>query len=254
MSVFKKDYAKIYDSLYKNKDYEDECNFIEAIFSKYSKKSRRVLDLGCGTGGHALVLAKRGYDVVGIDRSTEMLEIAQKRAGQAGLPVTFSKGDITALNLREKFDAVISMFAVMSYQTSNDALAAACRTAKKYLIPGGVFLFDCWHGPAVLAEKPAVRIKEIIKDNNERIIRFTNPVLDAINHTVDVKFKVWNIKGDNLLQEVNESHLMRFLFPQEIRYFLEAAGFRDVEFCPFLQLKKTLTEKDWNMMVIARAK
>ena len=66
MIVFGKEYANTYDALYENKDYEKECDFIEAIFSKGSLNAKTVLDLGCGTGGHALVLAKRGYEVLGL--------------------------------------------------------------------------------------------------------------------------------------------------------------------------------------------
>jgi len=63
-----KDYASAYDFLYQDKDYEKECDFIESIFVRYSGNVKRVLDLGCGTGGHALILVRRGYHIVGVDR------------------------------------------------------------------------------------------------------------------------------------------------------------------------------------------
>ena len=84
-------------------------------------------------------------------------------------------------------------------------------------------------------------------------MRFTQPVLDVINQLVIVNFTVWVIdkKGNTIINKTNEVHTMRFIFPQEIKYFLEVAGFKNVEFCPFLELDKQLTEKDWNMMVSA---
>src|SRR6266581_5500689 len=78
--VFGRDYAAAYDDLYQDKDYLAETDLIENVFKLYGQSTvRRVLDLGCGTGGHAVVLAARGYEVVGIDRSAEMLERARAR-------------------------------------------------------------------------------------------------------------------------------------------------------------------------------
>jgi len=252
MKLFGEDYAFVYDFLYQDKDYEKECDFIEDVFAKYLGKVKTVLDLGCGTGGHALILAKRGYRIVGVDRSEEMLNIARSKSKDANLSINFIKGDITDINLKEKFDAVISMFAVMSYQTTNSAISGVCRVANNHLIPGGIFLFDCWNGPAVLMDKTTARIKEVKLNNKEKIIRFTEPIPSILMHTVEIRFKVLRIKAENVISETNESHLMRFLFPQEIKYFLEVAGFKKIEFCPFLGFEKPLTEHDWNMTVIAK--
>ncbi|MBU2578331.1 class I SAM-dependent methyltransferase [Patescibacteria group bacterium] len=252
MTVFGKEYVENYDYIYQDKDYKKECDFIEKIFTKQSKKVKKVLDLGCGTGGHALILAKRGYRIIGIDRAEYMLKIAQRKAKNTNCCIDFIKGDITNIDLNEKFDAVISMFAVMGYQTTNSAIENVCKIAKKHLSTGGIFLFDCWYGPAVLVEKPCIRVKEISLNKDEKIIRFTEPILNILDHTVETRFKVLKIKNSCLVSETNESHFMRFLFPQEIKYFLEVAGFKKIEFCPFLELEKPLTEHDWNMAVIAR--
>ena len=251
MAVFEKEYSEAYDCLYQDKDYVKECDFIEALFSKSNGKIKTILDMGCGTGGHSSILTKRGYNVTGVDLSAKMLDIAREKAAAANLSIEYIQGDLTKIRIKQKYDAVISMFAVMSYQTANDALEAACETAMEHLNPGGIFIFDCWHGPAVLTDKPGVRVKEIKLSNKEKIIRFTDPLLDPIMHTVDTRFKLWRIKEGCVVSEVNESHLMRFIFPQEIRYYLKKAGFKRVEFRPFLEIAKTLTEKDWNMTVIA---
>lgn len=251
--VFNAEYSIIYDALYKDKDYEAECDFIETLFCKHSYRPTTILDIGCGTGGHALILAKRGYRVTGIDRSDSMLDIAKTKAKDSGLEIEFIKGDLTNISIDRKFDAIICMFAVMSYQISNSAVAAVCRLAKESIAPEGSFMFDCWHGSAVLLDRPDVRIKEITLDNNERIIRFTEPEIEIINHTVKVNFRIWRIKN-NKFTETHEVHRMRFLFPQEIKYFLEVAGFQKVDIYPFLGLDRELTEEDWNMMVVGRMK
>lgn len=74
-------YSNYYDTLYEDKNYGAECDFIETIFSKfYLAPVKHILDLGCGTGGHAIPLAQRGYHVTGIDRSEEMLKKAEEKA------------------------------------------------------------------------------------------------------------------------------------------------------------------------------
>lgn len=252
VKVFDKEYSRAYDRLYKDKNYIKECDFIESVFKKNRLKVRRILDLGCGTGGHSLVLAKRGYDVVGVDISNEMLNIARSKAKEAGLQVKFVQGDIAKLNLKEKFDAVISMFAVIGYQTTDKGILKSFGAAKKHLLPGGLFLFDCWHGRAALSEKPAACMRDA-KLGDERIIRFTNSTVQEKENVVRVEFKVLNFRKNRLIGEADEVHLVRFLFPNEVRSFLEKSGFVKICFCPFMKPGKRLTKNDWNMTVSARA-
>jgi len=251
MTIFR-DYAYIYDALYEDKDYKKECQFQEKILKTYAfGQIRTILDLGCGTGGHALILAERGYKVTGVDLSREMLEISRKKAKERKLNTEFIQGDIRNLKLNQKFDAVISMFAVISYQITNEDLISTFKVALKHLKKNGLFIFDVWFGPAVLAQKPSNRFKVMEKDN-ERIIRFATPVLDILNHTVDVKYKIIKLSKDKVLDEVDEVHKVRFLFPQEIKLICDMTGFKVLELCPFMELGKIPTEKDWNVTGIVR--
>jgi SAM-dependent methyltransferase len=251
MTVFGQIYASAYDSLYQDKDYEKECDFLEGIFRKSSGKIRTVLDLGCGTGGHALILAKRGYQVTGVDRSADMLSAAKEKAQDAAIDLELIESPIQELNLGRKFDAVISMFAVFSYQIENRDLALACKTARNHLNNDGTLVFDAWHGLAVMTDPPTERAKEIVS-GDKRIIRITRPSVNALSHTVDTNFKVLNLNKGILTSETEETHTMRFLFPEEIKYFLEVAGFNEISFCPFLRPDSRLTMSDWNMTVVAR--
>ena len=252
MEVFGRQYSSIYDRVYGAKNYERECDFIEAKSKARGVKVKSILDLGCGTGGHALILANRGYKVTGVDRSGGMLRLARKKAAQAGLRIDFVRGDITRLRLKRKFDAVISMFAVMGYQTANAAVSGACKTAKEHLSRNGIFLFDCWNGAAVLAHKPEARLKRINLRNGEAISRAASPETDITAHTVTLRIKSLRVKGKAVLERSDETHCVRFFFPMETAYFLEAAGFREVLVSPFPGPDKPLTERDWNMAVIAR--
>src|SRR5207244_5704745 len=114
----------------------------------------------CGTGNHALPLAQRGYEVLGVDRSEGMLARFREKAAQ--LPdgtATCVPGDVRSVELGRTFDAVVMLFAVLGYQLGNADVLAALRTARRHLRPGGLFVTDFWYGPAVLSERPAERIK-----------------------------------------------------------------------------------------------
>jgi len=202
-------------------------------------------------GGHIILLAQRDYQVTGINRSDRMLKIAKEKAKPSGVEINFFLGDICTLDLACTFDAVISMFAVMSYQTTNADVAAACQTARRHLDHGGIFIFDAWHGPGVLTDPPTQRVK-IVQDGARRVVRFTEPVVDVMNHTVETRFKVWTTEDNRIISEVDESHLMRFLFPQEVAYFLGVAGFNHVRFCPFMELDGKLDQSVWNVTVIVQ--
>ena len=104
-------------------------------------------------------MAKRGYDVSGIDRSEDMLKIAQEKATEEKLSINFKQEDIRTFNFNQKFDAVVAMFAVMGYQTTNEDVEATIRSVRKHLEPGGLFIFDVWFGPAVINERPSERVK-----------------------------------------------------------------------------------------------
>ncbi len=102
-----------------------------------------------------------------------------------------------------------------------------------------------------MTDPPTERIKEV-KHEDERIIRITKPHINALAHTVDTNFRVLTFRKDSLILETEETHTMRFFFTQEIKYFLESAGFTDVQFCPFLKPDSQLSAHDWNMTVIAQ--
>jgi SAM-dependent methyltransferase len=247
-------YAAFYDTLYETKDYARECDFVESIFAAHARKEvRSVLDLGCGTGGHAFPLSARGYEVVGVDRSEAMLSAARAKAdGQPGAAPEFVLGDIQSVRLGRDFDAVLSLFAVMSYQTSDDAVRAAFATARAHLSAGGLFVFDAWFGPGVMTQPPAERQKTVETESG-RIHRFARPRLDLLAQVVAVHYQLYRETGGKKQDEVNEVHEMRFFFPNELRILLQQSGFRLVRLSPFLDLAGTLAPNDWNFTAIAEA-
>lgn len=252
MEVFK-DYGKYYDILYQDKDYEKECDFIEEIFKRYSQKPiETILDVGCGTGGHAIPLAKRGYRVSGFDASEIMIQRAKEKSKSEGLKIEFEVADICDFNMNRKFDACICMFAVINYLTRNDQIQHALTNIRRHLNPNGLFIFDSWNGLAVLRILPEVRVK-IMEGGGKKVIRFVHPELDSFHHICKDHYQLIVIQENNIIEEVKETHVIRYFFPQEIIHYLEEAGFEVLKICPFLDLEGEVDENVWNMTVIAKA-
>ena len=250
------EYAGYYDDLYQDKDYRGECSFLEDIFATFGSKTiTSLLDLGCGTGGHALLLAERGLEVTAVDLSEQMIGVARERAHERGLEVDIQQADIRQLELGKQFDAVISMFAVIGYQISNEDVSNTLQTARRHLDVGGIFTFDVWFGPAVLSVRPEQRFK-IIRNGEEggRIIRLAKPRLDIMGHYVQVDYTIYQIENDRIVKEVQESHRNRFYFPKELEMLLDNCGFSCRQICPFMKLGQECSSEDWNVSVIATAR
>ena len=188
-------YADAYDLIYRDKDYGAECDLIERVLQNYGKSTRSVLDLGCGTGNHAFPLAERGYEVVGVDRSPEMLAHARGKSVNASTNgrLVFKQGDIRAVELRRNFDAVLMMFAVLGYELDNVDVLSALRNARRHVRSDGIFVFDVWYGPAVLRERPSQRIKVIPGEDGGQILRVTSGELDTNRQLCNVHYHVWKL-------------------------------------------------------------
>ncbi|MGC8604171.1 MAG: class I SAM-dependent DNA methyltransferase [Desulfomonilaceae bacterium] len=233
MSVFDA-YSRYYDLLYQDKDYLAESDYIGQLILKNVRHVKRILELGCGTGAHAISLAKLGFSIHGIDLSSSMLERAElKREGQSPeirRRSQFSPGDIRKFRAGKVFDTVISLFHVLSYQTGNHDVMAMFETAASHLAQGGLFIFYFWYDPAVLTQKPEVRIKRF-SDENTSVIELCEPELKVNQNIVDVNFEV--IVEDLLSgkrEVIKEEHPMRYFFLPEIDLVCESTGFENVNF------------------------
>lgn len=246
-------YGKYYDIIYADKDYEKECDFLEEIFQRYSKfETRSILDGGCGTGGHAIPLAKRGYEVTGIDLSKEMISIAKEKASRNGTNVNFSVMDLRKFELNKKFDAAICMFAVINYLADDKELIGALHNMRKHVQDNSLLIFDFWYGPAVLTIFPTSRMKAIEKEG-VKVVKFAEPHLNTSRHLCDVDYYFLVIKENLVLYEGKEKHTVRFYFPEEIKHYLEKGNFQLIRLCPFLELDGTPNDETWNVTAIAHA-
>jgi SAM-dependent methyltransferase len=226
-----KNYAPFYDLLYRDKDYAAEAEYVARTIRSVVPAARNILEFGSGTGRHGRLLAAMDFDVHGIERSPEMVALAHAngpRSSKAAGVFTCEVGDICTVKLGRTFDAVISLFHVMSYQTTNQALQLAFQVATDHLAPGGLFLFDVWHGPAVLSQGPSERVKEVI-DERYRVKRTAQPELDTDCSTVKVIYQLeCEDRTSGEAVRFSEEHLMRYLFPTEVDLLAQTYDLRRV--------------------------
>ncbi len=245
-------YADSYDAIYQEKDYRTECDLIERLFKAYGDgQIRTILDLGCGTGSHAISLSARGFEVIGVDRSASMLAQARKKASPAERDA-FYQADIQSLNLGRRFDAALLMFAVLGYQLDNAGVTATLRTARRHLRSGGLLLFDVWYGPAVIFQRPSERVK-IVLTSNGKILRAASSELDTSHQSCTVRFHVSIFVAERLTSETEEEHTVRYFFPPELELFLQTAGFQRLRLGAFPDFERDPDEQTWNTLCIARA-
>jgi SAM-dependent methyltransferase len=244
-------YAAYYDVLYRDKDYSGEALFVRKLLLQQSVESGEILELGCGTGKHANHLAQMGYRIQGVDISSAMVSTALLRLPTEliGL-VSFLEGDVRAIRLGRKFDAVISLFHVASYQTSNDDISAMFLTASQHLNTGGIFIFDFWYGPAVLTDRPTVRVKRWACDAIN-VTRIAEPVMRANENQVDVNYTVVvSSNGSKKTETINETHCMRYFFAPELRFLLAATGFELISLVEWISGRETSFDT-WSATVVA---
>jgi SAM-dependent methyltransferase len=243
MDAFGNIYSKYYNLLYKDKDYRGEYEYICELIQRHgtNKKIDTVLDIGCGTGKHLKYFKDAGYSVFGIDLSENMLSVAKENLNQEENIVCCPA---SGFNFNIKFNVIISLFHVMSYQVNTDELEKVFFNVQNHLDKGGLFIFDFWYGPAVLSDPPVVRIKRL-EDEKIKIARLAEPAMHYNENIVDVNYELFlEDKGTHYIERIAEKHKIRYLFLPELKRlalnnnFLFVNAYQWLDFSP-------LSEKTW---------
>lgn len=228
METFK-DYAYYYNMFYQDKNYQKESEIVLELLKRSDLSGNSILNMGCGTGRHDFCMEQMGYHMTGIDLSNEMISIADKIGKENQSNCVFEVADIREYRSRRKYDAVISLFHVMSYQNSNEDIIKAMQTAEEHLEKEGLFLFDVWYGPGVLTDRPCNRMKKV-EDEKKSFIRFASPRMYPNENIVDVHYEVLvTDKVTAQTQRIEEDHYMRYFFKPEIELLLHIAGFELIQ-------------------------
>lgn len=244
-------YGIYYDLFYSDKNYEKECDFIEYIFRNYHESvPNTILDAGCGTGGHAIPLAKRGYDITGIDISEEMLKIAKENSRKNDVNLTFNVMDLCDLELQKKFDACICMFGVISYFTKPQYIMRVLLNINKYLKKDSLLIFDFWYSPAVSTITPSQT--KVVEKKDVKIVRHLEPYHDTLQNLCKIKYDFTVKEDKKTVYEGSEKHKVKHHSQKEIKYYLTKTGFDTMKICPFLELDNEPNKNSWHVIAIAK--
>ncbi len=214
--------APFYDGINKDIDYRAWADFFEKIFKRYSKeRPELVLDLGCGTGKMTLELARRGYDMTGVDISAEMLDVARDEAEREGLDILWLMQDMTEFELYGTVDAAVSCLDCLNHLTDREELATTLDLVHNYLIPDGIFVFDI---------NGREKFEKVYADNSfvmeeEGAVCVWQNYYDPDEELCDFLITLFKEREDGLYERYEESECERMYPLSVIKDELVAAGF-----------------------------
>ena len=210
-------YSQYYDLIYQDKPYEQEVSYICEILADNGFAQLNGLsihEIGCGTGKHAIEIAKLGGNVTGYDPSEAMVKMAHNRLKVEDESII---SQLEFINDKwpgapaASLDIILSLFHVVSYHTSDDELETLFRNVSLSLRSGGLFLFDYWFGPAVRALRPELRYQKYQNDELE-IARIASPNHDEDNQIVTVSYDIFVTQDEksHLYERITEQHNLRY--------------------------------------------
>lgn len=135
-------FAKVYDMFMDNIPYEEWSTYLIGILTEYGISDGLLLDLGCGTGNITELLADAGYDMIGIDNSDEMLNVALEKREASGNDILYLNQDMREFELYGTVRAVVSICDSMNYILEEEELLAVFKLVNNYLDINGIFIFD----------------------------------------------------------------------------------------------------------------
>ena len=135
-------FAEVYDTFMDNVPYEEWADYLEDRLKEYGVKDGLVLELGCGTGSMTELLAEKGYDMIGVDNSEDMLEIAMEKRIESGHDILYLLQNMQEFELYGTVRAIVSVCDCVNYVTEKNELQEVFRLVNNYLDPGGIFVFD----------------------------------------------------------------------------------------------------------------
>lgn len=253
--VFSDSHAATYDTVYAEKNYAAECEAMGKLIAKFGRgEVRKMLDLGCGTGRHAVIFAGRGFDVTGVDQSEPMVSRAREGATQMklGANPAFLSGDIRNFSGKSPFDVALMNFNVIGYMASNDDALGALGSARKNLRQEGLLIADFWYGPAVVADPPGENRREFDSDD-VRVIRSSSGRHLPDRQACEISVKVTRLKRNRVIDEALETHLVRYFFPLELELMLSVSGFRLMALTDFPDIDAPASARKWAAAMVAIA-
>jgi ubiquinone/menaquinone biosynthesis C-methylase UbiE len=238
-------YARTYDKESFTQGTIGEVDFIEQEIN--FDKTKKILDIGCGTGRHAIELAKRGYKVTGIDLSESQLQRASEKAKEAGVDVRFIQSDAREINFKHEFELVIMIcegaFPLMETDEMNYKILENAANALK---SGGRIIFTTLNALFPLYHS----VKDFINSNSPEGTSSEN-TFDLLTFRDSSTYEVTDDDGKKKVLHCNE----RYHTPSEISWYLKSLNFNNINICgcklgKFSRQDK-LTTEDYEMLIVA---
>ena len=219
-------FAEVYDQFMDNVPYREWADFLQEILQKEGISNGLVLDLGCGTGSMTEELAGRGYDMIGVDNSEDMLEIAMEKRQESGHDILYLLQDMQGFELYGTVRAVVSVCDSVNYVTEKEELEQVFRLVNNYLDPGGIFVFDFnteYKYREVLGDRT-------IAENREDSSFIWDNYYYEEEHMNEYELTLFIQEADQkeLYHKYQETHFQRAYTLEEIRELLEKSGLRFV--------------------------
>lgn len=212
-------FALVYDRMMEEIPYEEWCNFVTDQLKSYGIEDGLMLELGCGTGTLTEMFAAKGFDMIGVDNSEEMLAEAVEKREQSGSPILYLNQDMREFELYGTVRAVVSLCDTMNYLTEYDDLVTVCRLVNNYLDPSGIFLFDL---------KTDHYYKQIgcqnFSDADEEVSYIWDNDYDEESHINSYALTLFVQEEDNLYERFDEYHEQRAFLLEEVRRAIEESG------------------------------
>ena len=217
-------FALVYDRMMEEIPYEEWCDFVTDRLYSYGICDGLMLELGCGTGTLTEMFAARGYDMIGVDNSEEMLAEAAAKREESKNSILYLNQDMREFELYGTVRAVVSLCDTMNYLTEYEDLVTVCRLVNNYLDPGGIFLFDL---------KTDHYFKSIgcqsFCDADEEVSFIWDNDYDEELHINSYALTLFVQQTDSLYQRCDEYHEQRAFSIEEVRRAIEEAGMTFVE-------------------------
>lgn len=253
MSSYCGRHAELYDLFYFDKPYQKEAQFVNQCITKYGfKKSKRILEIACGTGSHAFALEKYGYTIKAVDYSEDMIKQAKIKARYHSSKIDFNVHDMRFLpSFDNPFDAAICLFDSIGYALYNDRIINVLKGVKKNLLKGGLFIFEFWHAAAMIKHFEPVRVKRFCKQDSE-IIRISETSIDHAKQLCVVDYSIVEYRGNETCLYTKETQRNRFFLLQEMMLILSVSGFKLLKYFQGYSKNEIIDENTWHVVAIAQ--
>lgn len=216
--------AGSYDGLMADAAYYKRVDHLEKLFAKSSIPVHTVLDLGCGTGTIACLLAERGYQVTATDLSEEMLtQATQKAESLTGQPPLFLCQSMARLQLLEEVDTAISTMDSLNYLTRQADIRETFKRVYRWLKPGGQFIFDV-NTPYKLQRMDG----QLYTDESEDSYCVWRTLYSEKQKVCTYQVDLFSLREDGAWERDYEEHRERAWSEEELRCFLEEVGFHKI--------------------------